>query len=201
MLIAGLVLTGSEPSADNPSVQTLTSWYGDHRTAATIANLVIAPLFAFFMLFFGTGLRAKLRSGEAGESTYSSVVSSASTLVAFAVILMASIDAALVAAVHNRSDQAAQTIYLVGSYTWLPWAAPAAALLVATGLGGLRTAAFPTAFSWISLVLGVLTLTPFGIATFMILPLWLIFSGVMMFRGLNPKPAAQTRKAVVGATA
>lgn len=181
-LAAGILITLDEPGGDDPSVQTIADWYGGHLTATLIASLVCVPLFAASLLFFSASLRGLLRSGEARESTYSTVVAGATPLVAFAILLMSSTDMAIsVAADHGHAD-VAHTLYLAGQFSWLPWAAPSAALLIATGLGGLRTATLSRLHGWLSLLLGVIAITPVGFVAFMVLPLWLIGTGIVLFR-------------------
>lgn len=181
-LAAGILLTRDEVGGDDPTAQAVTAWYGSHQTVVLLASIVCAPLFALFLLFFTASLRGLLRSGEAEESTYSTVVAGAAPLVAIAILLMSSIDlAASSAADHGHAD-IAQTLHAAGQYSWLPWGAPAAALLLAAGLGGLRTATLPRLHGWLSVILGVIAVTPVGFVAFLVLPLWLIGTGIVMFR-------------------
>jgi hypothetical protein len=181
-LAAGILITRDEPSGDNPTAQTIAGWYGSHGTATLVAGLVCAPLFALFLLFFSASLRGLLRSGEAQESTYSTVVAGAAPLLAFAILLMSSIDMAISAAADKGHADIAQSIYFAGQFSWLPWGAPSAALLLATGLGGMRTATLPRLHGWLSVGLGVIAISPVGFVSFLALPVWLIGTGIVMFR-------------------
>jgi hypothetical protein len=181
-LAAGVLLTRDELSGDDPTTQAIAAWYGSHSTVTTIAGLVCAPLFALFLLFFTASLRGLLRSGEAEESVYSTVVAAAAPLVAFAILLMSWIDVAANSAVDHGHDDIAQTLYAVGQYAWLPWGAPTAALLLAAGLGGLRTATLSRLHGWLSVILGVIAISPVGFVSFLVLPLWLIGTGIVLFR-------------------
>ncbi len=181
-LAAGILMTRDELGEEDPTAQAIAAWYGSHSNATLIAGLVCAPLFALFLLFFTASLRGLLRSGEAEESLYSTVVAGAAPLVAFAVLLMSWIDVAANSAVDNGHADIAQTLYAIGQWSWLPWAAPASALLLAAGLGGLRTATLPRLHGWLSVILGVVAITPAGFVSFLVLPLWLIGTGIVMYR-------------------
>jgi hypothetical protein len=191
LLAVGIALTIGEPSGDHPSAQSVAGWYGDHQNVEVLASLVLAPLVSLLLLFYTAGLRAVLRSGEAGESTWSTVVGGATPLVAFSLLLMSATDLAIsVAADHGETD-VARTIYMVNQFSWLPWAAPTAAMLLATGIGGLRTAALGKPLAWISIVLGVVCVSPGGMFVFLALPLWLIATGTVLYRRAGaPAPLA-----------
>jgi hypothetical protein len=193
LLAVGIALTIGEPSGDHPSVQSVAGWYGDHQNVEVLASMVLAPLASLLLFFFTAGLRAVLRSGEAGESTWSTVVGAATPLVAFALLLMSAIDLAITVAADHGEPELARTIYMVGQFSWLPWAAPTAAMLLATGIGGLRTVALGRPLAWISIVLGVVCVTPGGMFVFLALPVWLIATGAVLYRRASvaaPRAAA-----------
>jgi hypothetical protein len=197
-LAAGVLLTAGEPDGDHPAPATIVSWYAAHDTAVGISALVCAPLFAFLFLFFTAGLRGLLRSGEARESTWSGVVGAAAPLVAVAILLMAATDAAISRAADGGAAETARAIYTAGSYSWLVWAAPTAALLVATGVGGLRTSTLPRPFAWLSALLGVAALTPAGIGVFLVMPLWLVAASVVLLRRSAPAAARSAAALAAG---
>ncbi len=189
-LAGGLALTFNSPSSDAPSVAEISDWYGSHELVILLSSLLCAPLYALLLLFFASGLRSVLRSGEAGEASYSTVVSVAAGAVAVATLLMAAADAAAMSAAGEGEAEIARTIYMASHFSWIVWAAPCSAFLLATGIGGLRTSFLPRALAWASVVLGVLALTPAGIAVFLLLPLWLIVTGAIVYRRQSATAAA-----------
>jgi hypothetical protein len=193
LLGAAILLTIGEPSGDHPSAQSVAGWYDDHQTVELVASMVLVPLASLLLFFYTAGLRAVLRAGEAGESTWSTVVGATTPLVAFALLLMSATDMAISVAADHGEPAVARTIYLATQFSWLPWAAPTAAMLLATGIGGLRTAALGKALAWISIVLGVICIGPGGIGVFLALPLWLVATGAVLYRRAGvaaPAPAA-----------
>jgi hypothetical protein len=144
---------------------------------------VFSQLFGVLLLFFTAGLRAAVRSREGGESSYSTVITVGGTVTALGIVLMSWVTfAAADAADSGASPTAVQALHNLASEAWIPWAVGATVLLIGVGLGGLRTLALPRWLSWATLVLGVLALTPGGIGVFIVMPLWLIVTGVALAR-------------------
>jgi hypothetical protein len=74
----------------------------------------------------------------------------------------------------------------------MPWMVGGAALFLATGIGGLKTATLPKWVSWLSVVMGVLCFTPGGIAVFIIQPLWFIGMAVVLIRRQSAPAVAKS---------
>jgi hypothetical protein len=180
-IIAGLVLSGAEPADDATSAK-IVAYYTDHKTAIQISALC-AQVAAVALLFFAAGLRTSLRSRETGEASYSTLALAGAVVTALGLSFFGWTSLAAVKAVENGSDASvAETIHLIGSYAWMPWAVGAATMLIGAGLGGLRTVALPRVLAWVTVALGVIALTPGGPITFALLPLWLIATGIVLAR-------------------
>jgi hypothetical protein len=135
------------------------------------------------MLFFTTGVRRALRSGEANESTYSTAAFAGGILVAVSIAISAVVTFTATAAAHKHNLEVSTVMGFLDDSTWVPWVAGSAVLFLSTGLGGLRTAALPKWLSIVTIVLGVLCLLgPTGVAVFFVTPLWLIVTGVVLAR-------------------
>lgn len=182
LAIVTLALTSSEPADESPTQQAIVNYFGDHKTVEYIAGFALVPLIVLFLLFFTGALRATLRSGEAGESTWSTVVGAALPLTAFAILLMGASGMAITEAVDNGEYEIARTIALATGFDWLPWAAPAAATMIGTGVGAIRTATLPKPFAIISIALGIVAISPLGMFGFLAMPLWLIAASVIITR-------------------
>jgi len=188
-MVAGLVLTGSEPG-DDASAAKIVAYYADHRTGVVIGALC-AQIAAVALLFFAAGLRTSLRSRETGEASYSTLALAGAVVTSLGLSFFGWTGLAASRAVENGSqDSVVETIHLIGAYAWMPWAVGAATMLIGAGLGGLRTVALPRALAWVTVALGVIALTPGGPITFLLLPLWLIATGIVLARGDRRMPAA-----------
>jgi hypothetical protein len=157
------------------------AWYADHQAAAGV-SLTACLFFSVLTLMFAAALRSRLRSAEASEASYSSVAFAGAILMAAGVAGMGALDAAVADAVDHDVPQAVAALGWLSDFSWLPWAAGAAAMLLATGLGGLRTLALPRALSIATVALGALCMTPVGRVTFYALPLWLAVTAVVLAR-------------------
>jgi hypothetical protein len=196
-VLAGLALAGgsaatfSEPTLESSTPTAYLDWVSAHPTALTVSALC-AALTTFFLLVFAAQLRASIRAGEAGESTWSTVASAGAIGVALSLggmaviaLAQAGADASAGPALAHLSDAA-----------WLPWAASSGAMLLGTGIGALRTLALPRWLAVTTVVLGVLSITgPTGIAVFLVTPLWLVATGLVLsgrrsaVAGSVPQPA------------
>jgi hypothetical protein len=152
----------------------------DHRLVNSI-SAVAGGLFLVVMCFFTAGLRQALRSGEPGESSYSSVAYAGGLMLAATFGLSAWLTLAMTDAAQNKDAASAQVLGTLGAAGWLPIVASMCVLYLAVGLGGLRTAALPKWLAIVTIVMGVgCLLGPAGIVVYLLTPLWLIAASVVL---------------------
>jgi hypothetical protein len=157
-------------------------YMADHDVAVHVAAAA-SGYFCVLMLMFSAGLRAALRSGEAGESSYSTVAFAGGVVVAVAIAITGLLELTATEAAKHGEPAVVTAVGYLGEYSWLPWTAGSAALLIATGLGGLRTLALPRWLAIVTLILGVLCLTGIGgIPVYLVTPLWLLVTAVALYR-------------------
>lgn len=185
VLAAVLFVVGAfhpDPPGLGATAQARVAWFTDHKTMMLISGFAGA-YFAVVIAFFATGLRRTLRSGEAGESTYSTAAMAGGILVAGASIFNAVLTLASVDAADKGNGAALTTFAYIDDFSWLPLIAALAVLYLAAGLGGLRTATLPKWLSIVTIVLGAACiLGPAGVAAFFATPVWLLITGVLMLR-------------------
>jgi len=182
LLIAGLALTWGDPSSETAIDETFSYW-AENRGQHQISGLLLAPLIAFLLVFFGTGLRRHLRHDQ--DAGHGSVAFGGALLAAATFALVGMLEGAATNAAHEGERSATYTLSQLHSYDWLAWNAAFAAVLLATGLGALKNRALPTPLAWASVVIGASLLTPLGFFGFFSLPLWLIVVGLMLARRRN----------------
>ena len=176
--VGGFVPKMADKAGDPNAIQLM----NDNATR-NVAGAVALALFGVVMVFFATAIRQALRSGETGESSYSSVAYAGGALVGFAMILQAW----LIFAGTDAADQGDRTAVTVLGYlgidAWLPWVASSAVLFLGAGFGALRTAALPKWLALATIVLGLLCLLgPTGIAVYFATPVWLVVTGIVLAR-------------------
>lgn len=187
-ILAGLLfaiggwLPAVADEAGDPAALTLL-----HDNAAqNLAAAALLVLFCGVMTFFAAALRRSLRSGEGGEATYSAVAYAGAVLLAGSQATAGWLLFAGVSAAGKGDEEAVRTLSHLSTTGWVVWLAPAAAMLLAVGLGGLRNAVLPRWLAVVTLVLGALCLTGVGgFAAFLVMPLWLAVTGVVLGRRQN----------------
>jgi hypothetical protein len=179
---AAILLTGPGlPSVTSDPAKRLT-WLADHQGIASLSGFASAYA-VVTLLLFASGIRQALRSGEPGESTYSSAAFAGGVLVATAIGLSSVSLLASAEAASKGNGAVVTTLGFMDDYSWVPFIAGAAVLFLATGLGGMRTATLPKWLGIVTVVMGVLCLAgPTGIAVYLLSPLWFVVTGVVLAR-------------------
>ncbi len=186
LFLVGLVLNRTDPSSETGPSKTFAYWQDNHGRHQ-IVGLLVAPLIAFLLVFFGAGLKRRLEAGR-GDSGYGSVAFGGALLAAAMFALVGMLEAAMANAAHAGELQAVYTLNQLHSYDWLGWNAAFAALLLATGLGARRNQMLPAPLAWATIVIGASLLTPAGFFGFILVPIWLIGVGLWLNRAETTSP-------------
>ena len=190
LFFVGLALNRTDPSSEAGLAKTFAYWQDNHGRHQ-IVGLLIAPLIAFLLLFFGAALKRRLEQAGA-DSAHGSIALGGAILAAAMFALVGMLEAAMASAAHRGDREAVYTLNQLHSYDWLGWNAAFAALLLATGLGARRIRLLPAPLAWATIIIGASLLTPVGFFGFMLVPLWLIVVGAWLSRPAtaSPEPAA-----------
>jgi hypothetical protein len=180
LLLTGLLVLRNDPSSETGPAKTFAYWQADHGKHQ-IVGLIVVPLIAFLLVFFGAGLKRRLDQAD-GDSAHGTVAFGGALLAAATFALVGMLEAAMTNAAHDGQRQAVYALNQLHSYDWLGWNAAFAAFLLATGLGARRNRMLPTPVVWVTIVLGASLLTPAGFLGFILLPLWLIVVGLLLSR-------------------
>jgi hypothetical protein len=181
-------------SPDDPSDANAVSIIGDAVGRNYVAGFAL--LFGALMLvFFAAAARRALRSGEAGESSYSSVAHGGLLVAAMGFGLLGTIQIALTNSAKAEDAAATTTVGQFALIGWLPALVGLVAAFWGLGLGGLRNATLPKWFAVVSVVLGVIgVLGPLSMVVYLLLPIWLIAaSAVTAISSTATEPAALVR--------
>ena len=190
VLTAGLALTMGEPD-NNASKAELFSYWHDHHGVQLISCLILVPYGAVLLIAFSAELRRAIRSGEAGEAIYSPIAFAGGILAGAGLLVTGSLGAAVATAAHNGDSNATYTLAQLQSFDWVPWMVGFALMLLASGIGGIRTNALPKPLAIIAVVLGVAFVTPVGYFALFALPLWMLATSIILYR------AQRTRSRIV----
>jgi len=185
LFFVGLVLLWNDPSSETGPAETFAYWQDD-RGQHQIVALLVVPLIAFFLIFFGAGLRGRLAQG--GDAGHGSVAFGGALLGAAGFLIVAMLEAGMTNAAHEGEQQTVYTLNQFHSYDWLAWNAAFAAMLLAAGLGARRNGMLPTPLAWVTIAIGASLLTPLGFFGFILVPVWLIVVGLWLFRRSKTSP-------------
>jgi len=200
IFVVALVLTGDKPMVGDDGVAKVVTWFEDNETAAAVSGFG-AGYVCLLLLMFGSALRAALRPADGTESGYANVAYAGTIAVALALALSGVLTLASVEAANDGNASAVGAVGFIDDFSWMPWVAGSAAMLLGTGFGALRTLVLPKWLAIVSIVLGVLCLLgPGGILVFFATPLWLLAVSVLLYRRqLAATPVSTPRDAVVTA--
>ena len=179
LFFVALVLLWDDPSSETRPAATFAFWQDD-RGQHQIVALLVAPLIAFLLVFFGAGLRRRLAEGN-GDAGHGSVAFGGALLAAMTFAIVGMLEAAMTNAAHEGERETVYTLNQLHSYDWLGWNAAFAAMLLAAGLGARRNGMLPTPLAWVTIGIGASLLTPLGFFGFILLPVWLIAVGLWLF--------------------
>jgi hypothetical protein len=186
VLLAIALLTENEPS-NAASVEEVFSHWSAHGGGKMWLAILGLELAAVLLVSFGVALRTAIRSREDSAAVYSSLVLGGAILAAVGITATSMLVAAAAnAASENADEPGVRTVVFaleqLRSWDWLMWTPGLTVMLVAAGLGGLRTGALPRALGWSAIVLGVAYFTPLGSFAFVALPLWTAAAGAVLYR-------------------
>jgi hypothetical protein len=181
VMLAALYLTRGEADADAPA-QVIYEYWHSHHGAQLVAALILAPYGAALLVLFAAVLRSTLREHETHESVCAPILLAGAVVAAVGLVVTGALDAAVTASADRGAENTVYTLAQLQAYDWLPWVVGFGVMLLAAGIGGLRTLALPKLLSWSAVALGVLFLTPAGFLASFALPLWTTATGVVLYR-------------------
>ena len=180
LTVVALLLGGEPPDGDDPVGEVVEYWV-DHDTELMVGS-VIEALAAVSLIFFAASVRRALRRGEDGAGVLS-VAAFGGGIVAAAGL---GVDAALRFTAADLADDVdpvvIQTLNAIWSGFFFPMVIGIATLVLATGLGALRTRLIPVWLVWVGFVICVALFTPAGFVAFLLGALWILVVSVLLWR-------------------
>jgi hypothetical protein len=181
VMLAALRLTRGEPDA-GASRQVLFDYWHGHHGVQFVAALILAPYGAALLVLFAAALCGIIRAHETEVAVYSPIVLAGGIIAAVGLVVTGVLDAAVAASADHTAPDAVYALAQLQSYDWVPWVVGFGLMLLAAGIGGLRTFALPRLLSWSAVVLGALFLSPAGFFAAFVLPVWTTATGIVVYR-------------------
>jgi hypothetical protein len=203
LFVLASVLVGGNTPATNASQVSILHYYRTHKHQVGISALLIPPAVVFGLIWFSY-LRNWLQRRDV-DPRWGILTFAGGVLFAVTGGIAGGVLIALNDAPDHLTLSSAQTLnYLQSDMTSILGSMAFGLMAIAAGVAILKSAVLPTWLGWVSLVLGILGLLPFG--DFFALPaigVWtLILVGVIWFRSdpdgtLTPSKANDTPAQVI----
>jgi len=189
LILVAFLLSGNSPSS-SATGQHVIDWYTKHHDAqvATAFLLAYAGLLA---LIFGASLRSYLRARS--DSTAAIDVGFAGFVVfATGVAIFGGLGFALTDHTSKYETAAAQALNILDDDLFVTILVGLAALLLASGFVIVVSGALPKWLGWVTLVIGVVVMTPIGFFGLLAFLAWSAVVGVWVFirEGKQPSGSA-----------
>jgi hypothetical protein len=177
------ILDNNTPNADDSTSSVVTYWT-DHSGKATIAGLVGA-FAVIFLLWFAGSLRGALRRAEGAEGRLSALAFAGLVVVSTAGAIGSNLDFILGTEsddLHSgHADFVIQTLSALDADFFFPFVAGLAVTMFATAFCAFRFGALPRWLAWVSLVIGIVLVTPLGFIGFLAAIIWVLVVSIVLY--------------------
>ena len=178
---------GSLPDPDDSTASVVAFWV-DHRDEQ-IAVAIIASFATFFFTIFAAGLFGVLRQGEEGDGYLAPLTLAGAVLTATGMLAVTTVEFAAADSAGKVPADVTQALSVLQADTWFGIAVGFAVFGIGAGLAVLKLGLFPRWMGWLSLVTGVLWLTPIQFIAIFLSVIFVAGTSVVQLRG-GPEPAA-----------
>ena len=175
------ILTGQGQDATDKTALQIAQHYQDHETKESVAAILIG-FAAIFILYFGGWIRRVLRDAEGPGGILSAVAFGGAVVFSAGAAVAGSIHLALPDLADDINPIALQAINGIDFDMFLFFPVGLGTMILATGISAVRHDAMPKWMGWVSVVLGVIFISPFFWVVFFIGPLWFLVVGIWGIR-------------------
>jgi hypothetical protein len=191
-VLAAILVVGETPSIDD-STREVVDFVNGNESEYQIAGLLLA-LGAAAVAWFGASLRTALRSAEGEPGRLSGLAFAGTLILATGMSIFAGIEFTIGDGADDLPAASLQTLTALDTDAFFTVAVGVVVLQWATALAVLRHGGLPRWLGWVSLVIGILALTPIGWIAFLATFIWIPVVGVLMYLGqgqamASPPPA------------
>ena len=189
LIVASFIVSGETPSTDDSTRKVIDYWEG-HETEGIVSALLGAYAMVAYLWFVGT-LRSVLRQAEGLTGRLSATAFAGGVVFAGYALVGLTMMFAAAETADDVPPAVTQTLSVLNSECWLGLAVGNAVLLLATGVLLLRTGLLPKWLGWVTVLLGVASVTPAGFFAFLATLLWVIGVSIVLYlRGGAAAPPA-----------
>lgn len=180
-------LTPTTPDSDaSPAAMVL--WWTHHKNQQ-IASSLIGGLGAILLIWFGASVRRLVWRAEGGDGRLATLVFAGHFLAALGILLFCGFSYVAANNAGHLTPDTTQTLTVINNDMFLPLIAGVFVVFAAAGVAILRFGVLPKWLGWVSLLLALNALTPFGWISFLALGLWAGLVGILIFIGSRAEAA------------
>jgi hypothetical protein len=180
LLIASFVVGGTPPNALN-STEPVVSFWRDHRDAQIAASL-LAGFAAIALVVFGGVVRTRLQAAEGPPGPTAAVAFAGFVLISAGGLAVAGFQYSAADSVRDVPATGTQTLAVLNCDFYFLLDAGVLIAVFATAVATLRHGAAPRWFGYLSLVVGLIFLTPFFAVAFPAFGIWTLLLSLLLLR-------------------
>ena len=188
VLIVVAIVVGGETPDNKDSTESIVRFWDDDETAQIWSAIIGAWSLVFFMWFAAT-VRSVLRTAEAGPARLASLSLAGAAIATTGLLSILSMNFAAAESAGDVPGEVTHALTVLSNGFFLPLAAGFALFYLAVGVVVVRTGVLPAWLGWLTIVLGILCVTPIGFFALIVGLLWVLGVSVMLFLRA-PAPAA-----------
>jgi hypothetical protein len=180
LIVLAIVIGGETPDNDD-SRQAIVAFWEDNDTAQIWSNVIGAWATVFFLWFAAT-LRSALRRAEEGPARLSTLSFGGAVVAAVGLLSALSLNFAVADSVDEVPASVTQTLTVLSNGFFFPIAAGYAVFFLAAGVLSVRTRMLPVWLGWVTVLLGIVCLTPVGFFALLLGLVWIVAVSVLLYR-------------------
>jgi hypothetical protein len=198
IVVAIFVNSGSTPDVSS-SAGKISAYYLAHRSDIQAGDIIIV-ISAVFLVWFTASLRSAVWQVEVGAGRLASLILAGGILVAGGVWVMLGLDFAIADQIKSAHLAPAQvkTLFVLSNDVFFPLLGGFGLLMLASGIGVIRTRALPVAFGWVALLFGLVCFSPIGFFAILASIIWIVVVSILLYvrSGRTAAPQVATGPAV-----
>jgi hypothetical protein len=180
LIVLAIVIGGETPDNDD-SQEAIVEFWRDNDDAQIWSNVIGAWATVFF-LWFAASLRSALRRGEEGPARLSTLSFGGAVVAAVGLLSALSLNFAVADSVGDVPASVTQTLTVLSNGFFFPIAAGYAVFFLAVGVLSVRTRMLPVWLGWLTVLLGIVCLTPVGFFALLLGLVWIVLVSVLLYR-------------------
>jgi hypothetical protein len=176
------IVIGGETPDNSDSAQEIGRFWRENDSEQMLSSVIGAWSLIFFV-WFAASVRSALRRGEDGPARLSATSFAGAVIAVVGLLLALSFTFSIAEGSDELSPGALKTLTVLSNGIFLPIAVGFALFFIATGVLALRSRWLPAWLAWLTIVLGIVCVTPAGFFALLVGLVWVLAVSVMLYRG------------------